>query len=59
MTKAEIKRLMHKWASKGGRASAKKLREGRTAEQIAETMRAVANARWAKVRDAKKAEAAA
>ena len=31
---------------KGGKQAAKKLRAGKTRKQLAETMRAVANARW-------------
>jgi hypothetical protein len=43
---------------KGGRNAAKKLRQRKTQAQISETMRAVANARWAAVRAAKAAEVA-
>jgi hypothetical protein len=49
MRKAEISKLFAKLGRKGGRNAAKKQREGRTPEQVAETMRAVANARWRKV----------
>jgi hypothetical protein len=43
---AEVSKLFAKWGRKGGRNAAKTLREGRTPEQVAATMRAVANARW-------------
>ena len=49
---AEISKRFTKWGRKGGRNAAKTLRRGRAPEQVAEIMRGVANARWAKVREA-------
>jgi hypothetical protein len=49
---AEVSKLFTKWGRKGGRNAAKALRAGKTDEQVSETMRRVATARWDKVREA-------
>jgi len=54
-----VQRIMQKWRRKGGRARAKNIRAGKTAEELSAYMRRVANARWAKVREARKSGAAA
>ena len=46
MRKAEISKVASLMGKKGGRNAAKKLRAGKSPEQVAAAMRAVANARW-------------
>jgi hypothetical protein len=54
MRRSALSKIAAKMGRKGGRNAAKKLRASKTREQITETMRAVANARWTAVRAAAK-----
>lgn len=44
---------MARMGRKGGRKAARKLRQGKTAEELSAIMRGVINARWEKVRAAR------
>ncbi len=56
MRKSVISKVASVMGKKGGANAAKKLREGKTPEQVSATMRAVANARYAKARAAIEAQ---
>lgn len=53
---AELSKRARQWGRKGGLLSVKKLRTGKTQEQLSEIMRARANVRWeaVKLREAAK-----
>jgi len=52
VSKSKLSKIASVMGKKGGRNAAKKLRAGKSPEEVAATMRAVANARWAAVRAA-------
>ena len=58
MRKSAISEVAALMGRKGGRKAAEKLRAGKTRKQLAETMRAVANARWHPPAPSKDLEAA-
>jgi hypothetical protein len=58
MKQSELRAIMRKWGRKGARARAKQMREQHTPEERSVIMRAVANVRWAKVREEKALKAA-